>query len=256
MGKYQFHKGTKMAPWAFFSSRMRAGSSDQSIWARQVSSCFFEVHGIGHQRNGSVPPFDCLQVQRGELGEAPRPELCWGQARLLVTELARVSRHLGWCKCFVTSATKSIPHKVQMSKCEKLIFRFGALRDVVEKCCTGSQRAPDEKHPHNCERSNQNEPPIRTRTARTSMDGMSGIHREITEIRVLCFIKSAIPCSLATRVNSHVNPKLMRNIRVWQWRWMNSKSRTFWRSLVALWRSAWRCERRKTSRAFSRANSL
>ena len=44
-------------------------------------------------------------------------------------------------------------------------------------------------------------------------------------IRVLCFIKSAIPCSLATRVNSHVNPKLMRNIRVWQWRWMNSKSK-------------------------------
>ena len=44
-------------------------------------------------------------------------------------------------------------------------------------------------------------------------------------IRVLCFIKSAIPCSLATRVNSHVNPKLMRSIRVWQWRWMNSKSK-------------------------------
>ena len=59
-GESQFHKGTKMAPWASFSSRMRAGSSDQSIWTRQVSSCFFEVHGIGHQRNGSVPPFDCL----------------------------------------------------------------------------------------------------------------------------------------------------------------------------------------------------
>ena len=44
-------------------------------------------------------------------------------------------------------------------------------------------------------------------------------------VRVLCFIKSAIPCSLATRVNSHVNPKLMRSIRVWQWRWMNSKSK-------------------------------
>ena len=28
-----------------------------------VLGCF------GHQRNGSVPPFDCLQVQRGELGE-------------------------------------------------------------------------------------------------------------------------------------------------------------------------------------------
>ena len=44
-------------------------------------------------------------------------------------------------------------------------------------------------------------------------------------IRVLRFKKSAIPCSLATRVNSHVNPKLMRNIRVWQWLWMNSKSK-------------------------------
>ena len=37
--------------------------------------------------------------------------------------------------------------------------------------------------------------------------------------------KSAIPCSLATRVNSQVNPKLMRSIRVWQWRWMNSKAK-------------------------------
>ena len=35
--------------------------------------------------------------------------------------------------------------------------------------------------------------------------------------------KSAIPCSLATRVNGQVNPKLMRSIRVWQWRWLNSK---------------------------------
>ena len=35
--------------------------------------------------------------------------------------------------------------------------------------------------------------------------------------------KSAIPSSLATRVNGHVNPKLMRSIRIWQWRWMNSK---------------------------------
>ena len=44
--------------------------------------------------------------------------------------------------------------------------------------------------------------------------------------RVPCFIKSAMPCSLATRVNSHVNPKLMRNIRVWQWHWINSKSKS------------------------------
>ena len=35
--------------------------------------------------------------------------------------------------------------------------------------------------------------------------------------------KSAIPSSLATRVNGHVNPKLMRSIRIWQWRWMSSK---------------------------------
>ena len=35
--------------------------------------------------------------------------------------------------------------------------------------------------------------------------------------------KSAIPSSLATRVNCHVNLKLMRSIRIWQWRWMNSK---------------------------------
>ena len=35
--------------------------------------------------------------------------------------------------------------------------------------------------------------------------------------------KSAIPCSLATRVNGHVNPKLMRSIRIWQWRCQSSK---------------------------------
>ena len=56
-----------------------------------------------------------------------------------------------------------------------------------------------------------------------------------------CYV-SKIPCSLATRANSHVNPKLMRNIRVWQWRWMNSKSKNLWgitgRSLkkrMAMW---------------------
>ena len=37
--------------------------------------------------------------------------------------------------------------------------------------------------------------------------------------------KLAIPCSLAARVNSQVNPKLMPSIRVWQWRWMNSKAK-------------------------------
>ena len=39
--------------------------------------------------------------------------------------------------------------------------------------------------------------------------------------------KSAIPCSLPTRADSQVNPKLMRSIRVWQWRWMNSKANNF-----------------------------
>ena len=37
--------------------------------------------------------------------------------------------------------------------------------------------------------------------------------------------KSAIPCSLSTRSNGHANPKLMQSIRVWQWRWMNSKAK-------------------------------
>ena len=37
--------------------------------------------------------------------------------------------------------------------------------------------------------------------------------------------KSAVPCSPPTRSNGHVNPKLMRSIRVWQWRWMNSTTK-------------------------------
>ena len=37
--------------------------------------------------------------------------------------------------------------------------------------------------------------------------------------------KSAIPCSPPTRSNGHVNPKLMRSIRVWQWRWVNSTTK-------------------------------
>ena len=36
---------------------------------------------------------------------------------------------------------------------------------------------------------------------------------------------SAIPCSPPTRSNGHFNPKLMRSIRVWQWRWMNSTTK-------------------------------
>ena len=32
--------------------------------------------------------------------------------------------------------------------------------------------------------------------------------------------------SLSTRSNGRVNPKLMRSIRVWQWRWMNSKTKS------------------------------
>ena len=68
--------------------------------------------------------------------------------------------------------------------------------------------------------------------------------------------KSAIPCSLSTRTNHHVNPNLMRSIRVWQWRWMNSKTKSLLevtgRSLkkrMAMWEG-------KTSRTFWRTNSL
>ena len=67
--------------------------------------------------------------------------------------------------------------------------------------------------------------------------------------------KSAIPCSLATKLNSQVNPKLMRGIRVWQWRWLNSNE-NLWRRQVARCRSAWRCERGKKSHEFSKQNSL
>ena len=34
---------------------------------------------------------------------------------------------------------------------------------------------------------------------------------------------AAIACSLVTRVNGHVHPKLMGSIRIWQWRWLNAK---------------------------------
>ena len=68
--------------------------------------------------------------------------------------------------------------------------------------------------------------------------------------------KSAIPCSLATRVNSQVNPKCEKceasgsgNGNGW-----TPRQKTFWRSLVALCRSAWPCERKKTPREFGQAN--
>eukprot|EP00438_Fugacium_kawagutii_P025033 Skav213319 [mRNA] locus=scaffold1383:272814:273128:- [translate_table: standard] len=35
--------------------------------------------------------------------------------------------------------------------------------------------------------------------------------------------KAAIPASLATRVKGQRNHQVMRSIRVWQWRWFNSK---------------------------------
>ena len=60
--------------------------------------------------------------------------------------------------------------------------------------------------------------------------------------------KSAIPCSLATMVNGHVNPKLMRSIRIWQWRWQSSKE-MLWRKQVACCRSAWKAERGKKNPA-------
>ena len=65
--------------------------------------------------------------------------------------------------------------------------------------------------------------------------------------------KSAIPCSLATRVNSQVNPKCEAsgsgNGNGW-----TPRQKTFWRSLVALCRRAWPCERRKTPREFGQTN--
>ena len=68
--------------------------------------------------------------------------------------------------------------------------------------------------------------------------------------------KSAIPCSLATMVNGHVNPKLMRSIRIWQWRWQSSKE-MLWRRQVACCRSAWKAERgKKKSGTFSAQKSL
>jgi hypothetical protein len=63
-----------------------------------------------------------------------------------------------------------------------MLLKNAAWTFVLSFKGTGSQRLPDEKHPQNCEKSNQNEPAKRTRTAGTSMDGMSGIHREITDI--------------------------------------------------------------------------
>ena len=67
--------------------------------------------------------------------------------------------------------------------------------------------------------------------------------------------KLAIPCSLATRVNSQVNPKLMRSIRVWQWHWMNSKENLLEKTGRTLQKRMpmWKKEK---SREFSRVNSL
>ena len=37
--------------------------------------------------------------------------------------------------------------------------------------------------------------------------------------------KGAIPASLATRVHGLVNPKLLKSMRIWQWRWLKADQR-------------------------------
>eukprot|EP00438_Fugacium_kawagutii_P031339 Skav215363 [mRNA] locus=scaffold1391:601446:607256:- [translate_table: standard] len=52
------------------------------------------------------------------------------------------------------------------------------------------------------------------RGARRTPGGIDGMWR---------LSKAAIPSSLATRVKGQRNHQVMRSIRVWQWRWFNSK---------------------------------
>ena len=63
--------------------------------------------------------------------------------------------------------------------------------------------------------------------------------------------KSAIPCSLATRVNGHVNPKLMRSIRIWQWRWQSSKENVLEKTGRMLQKRMESWKRKKNRRVFS-----
>ena len=62
--------------------------------------------------------------------------------------------------------------------------------------------------------------------------------------------KSAIPYSLATRVNSQVSPKLMRSIRVWQWRWLNSKENLLEKTGRTLQKRMAMWEKEKIARVF------
>ena len=68
--------------------------------------------------------------------------------------------------------------------------------------------------------------------------------------------KSAIPCSLATRVNGHVNPKLMRSIRIWQWICMNSKEDVLEKTGRMLDKRMDSWKRKKKSREFSAQKSV
>ena len=68
--------------------------------------------------------------------------------------------------------------------------------------------------------------------------------------------KSAIPCSLATMVNGHVNPKLMRSIRIWQWRWQSSKENVMEKTGRMLQKRMESWKRKKKSGTFSAHKSL
>ena len=68
--------------------------------------------------------------------------------------------------------------------------------------------------------------------------------------------KFAIPCSLATRVNSRVNPKLMRSIRVWQWRWLDSKENLLEKTGRTLQKRMAMWEKEKITRVFRRKFSV
>ena len=63
-------------------------------------------------------------------------------------------------------------------------------------------------------------------------------------IRALCFIKSGIPCSLAMWSQNWCEASGCGN----GVGWTPNQQQTIWTSLVALWRCAWRSEKRKISR--------
>ena len=60
------------------------------------------------------------------------------------------------------------------------------------------------------------------------------------------------PFHVATRVNGQVNPKLMRSIRVWQWRWLNSKENLLEKTGRTLQKGMAMWEKEKITRVFRR----